>query len=53
MLKLDEILLIGKGNIRSCYKDPTNDDRCIKIVHTGGIRAQLRTLREIRYIKKR
>ena len=52
MIKLDRSLLIKEGSKRSCYQNPACADHCMKVVHTGGIHTHLRTLREIKYIKK-
>ena len=52
MIHLHDGLLVGKGNLRSCYRHPSNPEYCIKVFHTWNKKAQVRCQRELKYLNR-
>ena len=49
-LALDDSLLIGKGGVRSVYRHPCDDDKCVKILFNRAKQRAVR--REERYLAR-
>ena len=52
MIHLHDGLLVGKGNLRSCYRHPSSPEYCIKVFHTWNKKAQVRCQRELKYLNR-